>query len=164
MPTYNNTGSVTHAIGSKPTRLLQPGDTGFETPLVLGHLDGVVRTADTPTFNLLRGRHDLSFSGVGQQTVPFSNQHLIKSILISSSMPVDMFLNAADNVPAKRLLANREYFLVPNGMIESLIFDAKEAGVVVVEVIGPSSADEEINAGVTFGGEGVTFGGQGVTW
>jgi hypothetical protein len=75
-----------------------------------------------------------------------------------------MLLNAADNTPAKRLLANREYFLVPNGMVEALVFEAAEAGVVVVEEVGPASEDEDTNIGVTFGGEGVTFGGQGVTW
>lgn len=165
MPTYSNTGGVTHAIGSKPTRTFAPDDTGFETPLILDHLDGVVRTADTPRFNLLRDRHDLTFAAAGQQTVTFTDPHLIKAVLISASMAVDMFLGNAANTPGKRLLANHEYFLVPNGMVEALVFDAAAAGSVVIEEVGPASIhDSNDGAGVTFGGEGVTFGGQGVTW
>lgn len=165
MPTYSNEGSVTHAIGSKPMRLFAPGQADFETPLILDHLAGVVRTADTPRFNLLRDRHDLTFDGAGQQTVVFSDPHLIKAILISASTAVDMFLGDAANTPGKRLLANHEYFLVPNGMVEALVFDAAAAGTVVVEEVGPASESASNDgAGVTFGGEGVTFGGQGVTW
>jgi hypothetical protein len=164
MPTYDNTGTVSYTIG-KPARVLAPGQDGFETPLILDHLDGVTRTADTPRFNLLRDRHDLTFAGAGRQTVSFTDPHLVKAVLISSSMAVDMFLGDAANTPGKRLLANHEYFLVPNGLVEALVFDAAVAGAVVVEEVGPASASESNDGtGVTFGGEGVTFGGQGVTW
>lgn len=164
MPTYDNTGSVSYTIG-KPPRTFIPGQTDFATPLILDHLDGITRTADTPRFNLLRDRHDLTFAGVGQQVVTFADPHLIKAILISASMAVDMFLGDASNTPGKRLLANHEYFLVPNGMVEALVFAATAAGTVVVEEVGPASANSgNEGEGVTFGGEGVTFGGQGVTW
>jgi hypothetical protein len=76
-----------------------------------------------------------------------------------------MFMGDAVNTPGKRLLANHEYFLVPNGMVEALVFEAAAAGSVVIEEVGPASASESNDgSGVTFGGEGVTFGGQGVTW
>jgi hypothetical protein len=164
MPTYSNTGSRVHIVGNPP-RNLAPGETGFETPLILDHLEGVTRTADTPRFNLLRDRHDLTFAAAGQQTVTFTDPQLVKAVLISASMAVDMFLGDAANTPGKRLLANHEYFLVPNGMVEALVFEAAAAGSVVIEEVGPASASESNDgAGVTFGGEGVTFGGQGVTW
>ena len=164
MPTYSNTGTRSHVIGDPP-RTFAPGETGFETPLILDHLDGVTRTAATPRFNILRDRHDLSFAGAGQQTVSFSEPQLIKAVLISASMAVDMFIGDATNAPGKRLLANHEYYLTPNAMVEALVFEAAAAGTVVVEEVGPASAAESNDgAGVTFGGEGVTFGGAGVSW
>jgi len=164
MPTYNNTGPKSYVVG-KPPRTLGPGATGFETPLVLDHLEGLVRTADTPRWNLLRDRHDIAFAGAGQETVTFDDPHLVRAILISSTMAVDMFINSIDNSPGKRLLANHEYFLVPGGLIEALVFDSATAGTVIVEEVGPAGADQaDDGQGVTFGGEGVTFGGQGVSW
>ena len=164
MPTYDNTGNISYTIGTPP-RAFVPGQTDFATPIILDHQAGLTRTADTPRFNLLRARHDLAFAGAGQQTATFADPHLIKAILISASMPVDMFLGDASNTPGKRLLADHEYFLVPNGMVESLVFAATAAGTVVVEEVGPASANSgNEGEGVTFGGEGVTFGGQGVTW
>ena len=86
---------------------------------------------------------------------------------INNIHPAACTKNAIDasNTPGKRLLANHEYFLVPNGMVEALVFEAAAAGLVVIEEVGPASASESNDgSGVTFGGEGVTFGGQGVTW
>lgn len=163
MPTYANTGSKSYTIGNPP-RQFAPGQTGFESPLILDHLAGVTRTADTPRFNLLRDRHDLTFAGAGTQTATFDDPELISAILITTTVAVDMFIGAAANTPGKRLLANREYFLVPNGLIEALVFTAGAAGTVIVEEVGPGSADESDGDTVVFGGEGVTFGGQGVTW
>jgi len=158
MPTYSNEGSVTHAIGAKPTRLFPPGETSFETPLIIDHLEGVVRTNDTPRFNLLRSRTDLSFSGAGQQGVSFEEPHLVKAILVSASIDVDMYFHDSENNPPKRLLANKEYALEPGGMVETIIITAPAACTVIVEEVGA------VAPGVTFGGEAVTFGGAGVSW
>lgn len=162
MPTYNNIGTSDYQT---PQGLLKAGSSGFESTIVLDHLDGVIETNALPLFNLLRARHDLSFAAAEQKEAVFASPELIKTILISSSVAVDMLFNDASNVPAKRLLANKEYFLVPNGTIKKLVFDSVGAGDMVIEEVGPKSAElAGEGENVTFGGEGVTFGGQGVTW
>ena len=96
MPTYDNTGTVSYTIG-KPPRAFVPGQTDFATPLILDHLDGISRTADTPRFNLLRDRHDLTFAAAGQQTVVLDDPHQVKTVLITTDVQCDLYFNAADN-------------------------------------------------------------------
>lgn len=163
MPTYSNTGDVSYVL-QNPARTLAPGATGFETPLILDHLDGVERTADTPRYNMLRDRTNLAFTEAGSQTVTFAAPHLIAAILISTTVAVDMYMGAATNTPGKRLLADREYWLEPNGLIDALVFTAGAAGSVVVEEVGRPDAAVPGETEVAFGGMGVTFGGKGVVW
>lgn len=165
MPTYRNDSAVAYPVGSQRLRTLHPGEEGFETPFILDHLDGVTRTSDAPQYALLRARHDIVFAGAGQLGVVFTEPHLIRTLLITSTVNCEMHLNTAVDSHGKRLLAGREYFLMPHGMVESLVFDALGAGTVTVEEIGPVSEFQE-NDGYTvqWGGENLIFAGQAMLW
>jgi len=162
MPTYNNIGSNNYKT---PSGIIAAGAVGFETTDTLDHLDGIVRTDDLPAFNLLRDRHDETFTGAGSVAVQFAQPQLLRTVLITSTVDLDMHINVASNDPPKRLLAGKEYFLVPNGKIDGLVFDHQADGTVIVEEVGPKTAEASGAGGsVIFGGVGVTFGGEGVTW
>lgn len=164
MPTYTNDGSHTYNLGT-PVRTLSPGDTGFATPLILDHLPGLTRTADTPRFNLLRARHELTLSGSAEATATLAEPQLVRVLLISATIDVDMFFGDILNTPGKRLLKDHDYFLVPNGLVEALVFGADIAGKVLVEEVGPLATDISLDGdSVLFGGEGVTFAGRGISW
>lgn len=149
MPTYSNTGSRVLVIGNPP-RTFAPGDTGFESVLILDHLDGVVRTADTPRFNLLSARHDVPFAGAETKTVVLADPHQIKTVLITTDVQCDLYFGAADNVPAIRINPG-DYALATAGVVESLVFSSAAAGQVVVGVVG------QIPEGVTWRGSSLAL-------
>ncbi len=161
MPVYNNTSGNNYQTSAG---IFGAGITGFSTVEILDHLPGIVRVDDQPSFNWLRDRHDQAFTGSGQVTVSFAAPHLIKSILITATVDLDMHINRADNDPPKKLLAGKEYFLIPNGMVDGLVFDHQSDGSVTVEEVGPLTEESSSGGGVTFGGNSVTFGGEGVDW
>lgn len=136
MPTFKNEGNKGYVISG--THLItgtinfSPGDT-VETTEILDSLDGVTRLADTPYYNSVLARQDLTLVGAATTEQALSNPLKTSKIIIrDASVDLEIFINGADNTPGYPIKVDEILEIAVDKNIDKLFISHGAGGTVTI--------------------------------